>query len=387
MTIKWGRYPPYYSLIGPVAGLIAIICTPVYATRVIIFCCIIFSLLLFFLHFVIETKNYFIFCYSLVFIPVKKDGGTLIKANLNRPLCDNYAYYIGEHHAMHLFLFGEGEYRERIATKKVNKDKFSYTNFLREVRKNGISAHIVPEKCFSKIGGKPNVPSDFVWPTCVSEIADAEQKTMPLSFLMQVDLSEISQFDKDNLLPKTGVLSVFYDNLTHPYNSSQGKNGLKIYYFDAKKDDLLPRECDFVKDEGGSEGDWLLAERYLDFVSTEQLPSVFEAPVIAGNELPNYASQAEAIVYFEDELAYCTQLLGYARDVQSSSLLNVVPEGGNLQDYVLLMMIDSTPEGLDAADGAEDFCLGTMSRLCVYIKKEDLANKNFDKILFDAQLG
>ena len=53
----------------------------------------------------------------------------------------------------------------------------------------------------SKIGGKPYLPKDFVWPY---------YQELPLSFLAQINLEEVKSLDKDNLLPSTGILYFFY---------------------------------------------------------------------------------------------------------------------------------------------------------------------------------
>ena len=41
----------------------------------------------------------------------------------------------------------------------------------------------------SKIGGKPYLPKDFVWPY---------YQELPLSFLAQINLEEVKSLDKDN---------------------------------------------------------------------------------------------------------------------------------------------------------------------------------------------
>ena len=52
----------------------------------------------------------------------------------------------------------------------------------------------------SKIGGKPYLPKDFIWPY---------YQELPLSFLAQINLEEVNSFDKDKLLPSTGMLYFF----------------------------------------------------------------------------------------------------------------------------------------------------------------------------------
>ena len=52
----------------------------------------------------------------------------------------------------------------------------------------------------SKIGGKPYLPKDFIWPY---------YQELPLSFLAQINLEEVKSLDKDNLLPDRGMLYFF----------------------------------------------------------------------------------------------------------------------------------------------------------------------------------
>ena len=54
----------------------------------------------------------------------------------------------------------------------------------------------------SKIGGNPAVPEGFVWPC---------YEGTPLSFMAQINLKDVANLDKDNLLPKSGILSFFYE--------------------------------------------------------------------------------------------------------------------------------------------------------------------------------
>ena len=53
----------------------------------------------------------------------------------------------------------------------------------------------------SKIGGKPYLPKDFIWPY---------YQRLPLSFLAQINLEEVSSLDKDKLLPDKGILYFFF---------------------------------------------------------------------------------------------------------------------------------------------------------------------------------
>ena len=81
-------------------------------------------------------------------------------------------------------------------------------------------------KGLTKFGGKPDVPEDFEW---------AYYDGNPLAFIAQFDLEEISRFDAENLLPKTGVLSFFYELETKPHSVDGEDNGFaRVYWFEDK---------------------------------------------------------------------------------------------------------------------------------------------------------
>ncbi|MDV7141008.1 YwqG family protein [Maribacter sp. TH_r10] len=66
----------------------------------------------------------------------------------------------------------------------------------------------------SKIGGKPDLPKDFEWPK-------SDNKSM--LFCAQYNLSELTKFDKENILPKKGFFYVFL-NLDQDWKEFNGIN-------------------------------------------------------------------------------------------------------------------------------------------------------------------
>ena len=76
----------------------------------------------------------------------------------------------------------------------------------------------------SKIGGKPYLPKDFVWPY---------YQELPLSFLAQINLEEVKALDKDNLLPDKGMLYFFYELETEEWGfKPENKGCSKVLYFE-----------------------------------------------------------------------------------------------------------------------------------------------------------
>jgi uncharacterized protein YwqG len=93
-----------------------------------------------------------------------------------------------------------GRNREGNSIQKESIDE--HLEYLASLRKPAILMAENKEKQFSKIGGLPDVPEGFVWPLW---------KDKPLSFLCQIDLSQIPVDYTDNDMPRIGFLYFFYD--------------------------------------------------------------------------------------------------------------------------------------------------------------------------------
>jgi uncharacterized protein YwqG len=81
----------------------------------------------------------------------------------------------------------------------------------------------------SKVGGKPAVPRDFVWPTRIVEMPDpspawidrqyfaprlpSPDRRSALTFIAQIDLGAIAPFDSNGILPRDGMLLFFFDDI------------------------------------------------------------------------------------------------------------------------------------------------------------------------------
>ena len=85
----------------------------------------------------------------------------------------------------------------------------------------------------SKIGGCPDVPENFVWPRVKQagfmDMQGRENMLRPLAFMAQFNLSETTDLDKENLLPKSGHLLFFYDY--ESLDGGENQDCLKVFYF------------------------------------------------------------------------------------------------------------------------------------------------------------
>ena len=172
----------------------------------------------------------------------------------------------------------------------------------------------------SKIGGKPYLPKDFIWPY---------YNGLPLSFLAQINLEEVSSLDKDKLLPDKGILYFFYELETQEWGySPQNKGCAKVFYFENISNFEL---INFPED---MEDYYKIPEFKVNFKSNISLPSYEDFDNLNEEEkiLEKYKTD-ENFEEFEDKLfdeyseiydeymeslENYTKLLGYPDIIQNS---------------------------------------------------------------------
>lgn len=255
----------------------------------------------------------------------------------------------------------------------------------------------------TKFGGRPDVPADFKW-AYYNGIGylDEAPKSRPLSFIAQFDLAEISKYDTDGLLPKTGLLSFFYDCDTMRWGYDPKDMGCaRVFYFE-DVNALSPAEFpdDLAEDfrfpelaiSARSEKSY---QSYEDFiVQREKMVQEWEAFEAAEKSLG---------IYSEDD-PECSKLLGWADIIQGnmtrecelvarrgyylgSNWDEVTPrdrqetEQWANRDWLLLLQLDTVE-----TDGFE-LMFGDGGRIYFYIHRDDLAARNFDNVWLILQCG
>ena len=238
----------------------------------------------------------------------------------------------------------------------------------------------------SKIGGKPYLPKDFIWPY---------YQGLPLSFLAQINLEEVSSLDKDKLLPDKGMLYFFYELETQEWGySPQDKGCAKVFYFENTTNFTL---INFPED---MEDYYKIPEFKVNFKSNISLPS-YENFYLILKEQDTFKKQDISFKDFiplYDEIFIpdnnYTKLLGYPEVIQNpmEEECEAVTRGFNMggiesypkqyqkeirsasKDWILLFQMD-TVESDDY-----ELMFGDCGHIYFWIKKEDLANKNFENI-------
>lgn len=305
---------------------------------------------------------------------------------------------------------------------------------------------ILEEVGQSHFGGLPDVPEGFEWPSYeyvekkylpFGKVEDGETKLCHLHFIAQFNLEQISLLDKDNLLPKKGLLLFFYDcyNQCWGYDPKE-KGSWRVLYFEniaslkrartpegvdpdfifpklAIKAHARPNLIDF-EDYYDSFGpidayDFAKARymclKHLD-CNLEQLKE--EDP----QEYEDFVAQLSALLSQEecsDEIRYGEgaddyhQLLGYPAIIQNAMTIDceLLRQGFNVgrgwsdfpvdvkqkaqhngpKNWLLLFELDGV------TDDQSDFELmfGDCGMIYFYIRKDELAAGNFDGVWLHLQ--
>lgn len=232
----------------------------------------------------------------------------------------------------------------------------------------------------SKIGGFPDLPINHLYP---------KWKNVPLSFLAQINLSDISIFSTASVLPSSGVLSFFYSATQETWGfDPKDKGSWQIYYF-ADMTNLQRTEIpNDIPEEGYYSSCSLFFFEELTLLPWESI--VFENLYLTkeerdiyidlldqiysnGNDLINrilgYPDQIQGDMQLECQLAsnglYCGDGTGY-EDPRRKEL---EPDSVNWQ---LLFQLDSEEENAG-------MCWGDVGRVYFWIYQKELINKDFDK--------
>ena len=242
----------------------------------------------------------------------------------------------------------------------------------------------------SKFGGAPHLPENFVWPYYEGADYEGVVKNRPLSFLAQINLEEIADYDKDNELPHSGMLYFFYELCTMRWGfDPKDKGCARVFYVD-KPCELQPFA--FPKD---MEQDFILPEFELLFENSVELPGYEEIAERDTNiEWDVYDEEKVLYGYEDSEDEEISKLLGYANLIQGDMTFECaeVDQGiycGNAPDltdeqrekllvdskeWVLLFQM-STVVGKDY-----ELMFGDCGSIYFYIKRKDLQEKNFNNV-------
>lgn len=278
-------------------------------------------------------------------------------------------------------------------------DKMTLKGNLKDLQRNAIKMTFPSHQkgcgtAFSKIGGVPNLPPDFEWP-CFSIRRRGKDMTYPLAFIAQVNLEEVAGFDKENVLPKKGLLSFFYEveSQCSGLDLSE-KTCAKVFYFEDVSS-LVQRSLPDNMTEAG-----IIPEQSVSFNPFMDVPCWEEYSLFNDKEYDrDFYTQVRSDL-IGDSTSGDFKLLGYADVIQDAMQRDcqLVFSGFDLangpaklsdeqktkmqedsKDWVLLFQA-----GTIAVDDFE-LMFGDMGRIYFYIRKQDLAECNFSNVQFMMQ--
>ena len=250
----------------------------------------------------------------------------------------------------------------------------------------------------SKIGGCPSLPEDFVWPRYKGEAFDGVDKERPLSFMAQINLSDVAIYDEEGLLPHTGMLSFFYELMTMRWGFDPEDTGCaKVYYFSegtALSRTAAPKDL---------EEDAVMPECSISFDKHISLPEYQDYKKLDSEAQGNvrlwevYDEVCCELGYMRDNWGNRTKLLGYPDVIQNSmeeeceSLLRgyrrgcpedfaKIPENVKLEikekstDWMLLFQMGTIETG------DSEIMFGDCGHIYFWIRKQDLQALDFENV-------
>lgn len=273
-----------------------------------------------------------------------------------------------------------------------------WKNILPQLYRGRIDSRFVPAQGklavgASKFGGRPDVPADFIWPVFETDTREDDQvKERPLAFLAQFDCAQLAPLDPEGLLPKEGVLSFFYELESQRWGYDPKDAGCaRVFWFEGP---LAPAEFPAELEE-----DFRLPELAAQLSGAIDAPDFQDAcPAL---EYPWTANDYRIFDQARRELgmdypANRSQLLGWPDMIQNNMTLQceLISRGyylggswekipveersalrtPSVREWQLLFQLDTVENG--------DFELmfGDCGRIYFYIRREDLAQRRFDRV-------
>ncbi len=285
---------------------------------------------------------------------------------------------------------------------------------------SGKARRRAPQLTASYLGGAPALPPDFVWPTWdatdylrgqierrkglktvrpkewvakrISELKDAlKDPILPLSFLAQINLADVAKTRAAASLPKTGLLSFFFELTRQCSGFDPHASGAFRVVYTPNTENLLLREPPEIPD----------VEPFppcaLAFSEICTLPASF----VAADGTPLYRNEAywDLVDAVTDTKKTRHQIGGHPNQIQgdmaiqcqlASNGINCGSHQGyndpgvpalrqGAADWRLLLQIDS--------DHNPDWMWGDAGMLYFWIRDQDLAARDFDRAWMILQCG
>jgi uncharacterized protein YwqG len=236
----------------------------------------------------------------------------------------------------------------------------------------------------SKLGGCPDLPADFVWPSW---------RGLAQSFIAQINLDECQGLEATELLPSAGLLSFFYDSEQRVWGFDPAEDGAWAVYYTPETRLLSRRNPpDSLPEEGryGSKrlvgrnetafAPWELSEVDVLGLTREERSAYGEmiesetSSII--HRLLGHPDPVQGDMQMECQLVshglYCGDSSGY-RDPRAEALRPGATE------WRLLLQIDT--------DDDVGMMWGDVGRIYYWLRRDALVSRQWDRARFVLQCG
>lgn len=226
----------------------------------------------------------------------------------------------------------------------------------------------------TKIGGEPDLPKTQKWFT--------DNNGKSLSFVAQVNLSQVGRLDADRLLPEKGILYFFYSATQESWGfDPKDADQFKVYYFAGDVGELerksfpedLPQEARFTScrvalEQSVSLPDWESNE-VAQILSEDELDNYTEMmPVGAEAKLLGYSNNVQGPM--EEQCTLVTQGI-YTGDSKGYTAAQAKKLRKEAPPWRLLFQLGSIDEA--------GMMWGDSGKLYFWISEPDLAARRFEK--------
>lgn len=297
---------------------------------------------------------------------------------------------------------------KRGADRKMHRSKASKRelyNAVRSLEKNEIV--MIPDRSkdissplASRIGGRPYLPPDFVWPTYTDKESGI---TRHLSFFAQINLAQIKPYDKEGALSGDGMLYFFYECESMRWGfDPDDKGAARVFRFDTfdTKEFMLHDIPSDIAEE------YVIPELAVSFEARRSYPKFEEFEIYSSLEcdIGEYDDVLERLGVSLDTDPNEHKLLGYADLIQDEMLTEAEQISRNqycisadgyastneetqndikrhASEWTLLCQLSTV------TNGDFEYMFGDCGMLYFYIRRSDLADMNFERVHFSVQCG
>lgn len=240
-----------------------------------------------------------------------------------------------------------------------------------------------PHAAGSRLGGMPSLPDSTPWPT---------HDGVPLSLVAQLNLGELSAYDREGVLPSDGLLLFFYDAASQPWGFDPADRGsFAVVHVPASERAVERTPPPALPAEGNFPSLALTPTAELTFVPWES--AAFD---VLGATQEQWFAYADVLPETDDT---CHRLLGHPDPIQGDMQVECQMASNGI--YWGDSSTDDDPRAVELRPGALDWRLllqvdtvnqinmmwGDGGRLYYWIRDEDLAARRWDRSWLVLQCG